>query len=143
MCNIGDYLSGEEGGPLTSRVLGTHYRIIKMLLTQWSSPEGNVLLRQPCSGRPLCLQTSTPGRADEMVIGVGVTESSERPATLNSEPERLDSFQLGSQDYEVILDPNQLLKTHHVPFQGNLSVWRGAKNANDFYMIASSQLLRR
>ena len=78
-----------------------------------------------------------------MVIGVGVSESSERPATLDSEPERLDSYQLCSQDYEVIPDPNQLIKTHHVPFQENLSVWRGAKNANDLYMIASSQLLRR
>lgn len=57
-----------------------------------------------------------------MVIGVGVTESSAQPATLNSEPERLDAFQLGSQDYEVILDPNQLIKTQHVSFQENLSV---------------------
>lgn len=57
-----------------------------------------------------------------MVISVGVTESSAQPATLNSEPERLDAFQLGSQDYEVILDPNQLIKTQHVSFQENLSV---------------------
>ena len=63
-----------------------------------------------------CLWISSPGRADETVICAGVTESSEQPAVLSSEPEGLDVFQLGSQDYEVILDPNQLIKNHHVPF---------------------------
>lgn len=63
-----------------------------------------------------CFWISSPGRADETVICAGVTESSEQHAVLNSEPEGLDVFQLGSQDYEVTLDPKQLIKNHHIPF---------------------------